>query len=329
MNLIKHFTQTSAFDFVGLRKFTLIFSAILVIASGGLFFAKGLNLGVDFRGGILIEVQLSDASQAEGLRGELNGLGLGDVGLRTFGSEDVLLITLPHQVADTEEQAAENTKAAIDSVRVLLGDRASEYRRTETVGPTVSGELIQAAFWATVYALIGIAIYIAFRFEWRFALAALAALMHDVITTLGLFVVFQFEFNLATVAAILTIAGYSINDTVVVFDRAREELRKYKQLDTPGILNIALNRTLSRTTMTSVTTLIALASLAVFGPEVIKGFSIALIWGVIIGTYSSLFLATPLLLAFSLQRSTFDESEEDQEDGAAAFVRRMDERGKG
>ncbi|MGB0844946.1 MAG: protein translocase subunit SecF, partial [Alphaproteobacteria bacterium] len=285
---------------------------------------------VDFKGGVLIEVRMNEEADVAGLRSELGALGLGEIGLQSFGEATDILITLPKQNAADDRAEAEAQKAAIALIQKTLGvagvenGRVEEYRRVETVGPSVSEELKGKALWATIYALLGIAIYIGFRFEWRFAVAALAALTHDVITTLGLFAVTGFEFNLTTVAAILTIAGYSINDTVVVFDRAREELRRYKKKPTIEILNIALNRTLTRTLMTSVTTLLALFALAFFGGPVIRGLSVALIWGVLIGTYSSLFLATPMLLIMKLKRSVFDESEKTAaDDGAAAFVQKL------
>lgn len=330
MNIIRTFNFSTEIDFLKLHKITIAFSALLVVCSLAAFSFMKLNLGVDFKGGVLIEVRMTEQADIAGLRAEFADLDYGEIGIQTFGEATDILITLPKQEAADDKAEALAQKAAIDSIQAILGDpeaensRVEEYRRVETVGPSVSDELKGKALWATIYALLGIAIYIGFRFEWRFAVAALAALTHDVITTLGLFAITGFEFNLTTVAAILTIAGYSINDTVVVFDRAREELRRYKKRPTIEILNIALNRTLTRTLMTSVTTLLALLALALVGGPVIKGLSIALIWGVVIGTYSSLFLATPLLLVLKLKRSVFDEKEKSAEDdGAAAFVQRL------
>jgi preprotein translocase subunit SecF len=321
--LIKKISFNSAFDFMALRRLSLMFSGLLVLGSIAAFFTMGLNYGVDFRGGSLLEVRMKQAFQMDELRSELNSLDLGEIRLQEFGLPTDVLILVQYQVAETAEEEEKAQQAAIERIKAQLDDRVDQYRRTEVVGPTVSAELIEAGILATLIALGAIALYIAIRFEWRFALAALAALTHDVITTVGLFAILQLEFNLATVAAILTIAGYSINDTVVVFDRIRESLRKYKQKTVYELLNMALNATLTRTTMTSITTLLALLSLFIFGGPVIRDFSIALIWGVIIGTYSSLLLATPLVLILGLKATVFDKPEIDEEDGAAAYVKRM------
>ena len=285
-------------DFIGKRKICLAFSALLVLASVGVFLVQGLNFGVDFRGGILIEIRTDGPADLAELRDELGGLGLGEVTLQEFGEPTDVLINVQRQEG---EEAAQN--AAIETVRNALGDRVAEYRRVEFVGPKVGEELRTAGILATILALGAIGIYIWFRFEWQFAVAALAALTHDVIATIGFFALTQIEFNLSTLAAVLTIAGYSINDTVVVFDRTREELRRYKRRPVLDIFNMAINRTISRTTMTSLTTLLALGALAFFGGEVIRGFSLGLIWGVMIGTYSSIGLAIPLLNMMNLRAS--------------------------
>ncbi len=303
-------------DFMGKRLFAFAFSAVLVLASAGLFAGQGLNLGIDFLGGILIEVKVkcpavSDASgNADGechadvgaMRATLGQLGLGDVSLQEFGAPDVVLIRVQRQPGGDEAQ-----QAAVTVIKEALGDTVEEYRRTETVGPTVGEELQEAAIIAVLAAIGAILVYIWFRFEWQFGVAAVVALLHDVITTIGLFSLFQLEFNLATVAAILTIAGYSINDTVVVFDRVRENLRKYKRMVLPDLFNLSVNGTLSRTVMTSLTTLLALGALYVLGGEVIRGFSVALIWGVVIGTYSSIAIAVPLLLYLKVYRGTAED----------------------
>ena len=285
-------------DFVGKRKIAFIFSGILVVVSIVAFLVQGLNLGIDFRGGILIEVQTKEAADIPGLRSTMAELNLGEVQIQEFGAPNDVLIRIQRQEGDEKEQLA-----AIQQVRGALGDTVAEYRRTEFVGPTVGGELIKAATLAVVFALGAILVYIWFRFEWHFGVGAVIALSHDIITTIGLFAVTQLEFNLATVAAILTIAGYSINDTVVIYDRVRETLRKYKKMDLHELLNIAANSTLSRTFMTSLTTLLALLALAILGGPIIRDFALAMIWGVVIGTYSSIFIAVPALLFLRL-RST-------------------------
>jgi preprotein translocase subunit SecF len=266
----------------------LVLSFALVVASIALAFVPGLNFGIDFRGGTVIEIRTEDTADIPEMRTQLGGLGLGEVSLQRFGNDTDVLIRIQKQ--ETEDQTV-----AILKVKEALGSSV-EYRRTEFVGPTVGDELKEAGFIAVVCSLLAIMAYIWFRFEWQFSVGAIAALMHDVLVTVGLFAITGMEFNLATVAAVLTIAGYSINDTVVVYDRVRENLRRYKRMSMPELLNLSINETLSRTVMTSVTTLLALVALAVFGGEVIRGFCIALIWGVVIGTYSSIYLAVPALL---------------------------------
>ncbi|MDH5557982.1 MAG: protein translocase subunit SecF [Alphaproteobacteria bacterium] len=294
----------TAINFIGRRFIVFAFSAALVMGSLGISFTNGLNLGIDFLGGILLEVKTADAKADIGkLRSDLGALGLGEVSLQEFGSPDVVLIRVQRQEGGDKAQ-----QAAITVIRDALGAQISEYRRAETVGPTVGAELQESAMYAIGSAILAILVYIGFRFEWQFGVAAIIALIHDVLTTIGLFALFQLEFNLATVAAVLTIAGYSINDTVVVFDRVRENLRKYKKMPLTELFNLSINETLSRTTITSLTTLLALGALFVFGGEVISGFSIALIWGIVIGTYSSIALAVPVLLYLDIDRGTGDEN---------------------
>lgn len=236
------------------------------------------------------------------IRAELEKLKLGEVNIQRFGKDTDILIRIQRQDGAEKEQIA-----AIELVKETLGS-AIDYRRTEFVGPTVGEELKEAGLLAVGLALLSILIYIWMRFEWQFGVGALIALTHDIVTTIGLFAILHYEFNLATVAAILTIAGYSINDTVVVYDRVRENLRKYKKLDLVSLFNMSINETLSRTTMTSLTTLLALFSIFFFGGAVLADFALAMIWGVCIGTYSSVFIAVPLLLYVNLKRGEEDES---------------------
>jgi preprotein translocase subunit SecF len=288
MKLLRLVPDRPNINVIGIRKITLVFSALLVVASIVLAISPGLNFGIDFRGGTVIEVRMPGPADVAGLRTQLAGLGLGEVSLQRFGADTDVLIRV-------QEQPGEDQSIVIQKVQEALGDGV-EYRRTEFVGPTVGEELKEAGFIAVAVSLLGIFAYIWFRFEWQFSVGALVALMHDVLATIGLFAITGMEFNLATVAAVLTIAGYSINDTVVVYDRVRENLRRYKRMAMPDLLNLSVNETLSRTVMTSLTTLLALIALATFGGEVIRGFCIALIWGIIIGTYSSVFIAVPALL---------------------------------
>lgn len=292
-------------DFMRLRVPAFGLSALLVLASIGIFLASGLNLGIDFKGGILIEARNSDGpAQIAALRTNLDELDLGDVSLQGFGVETDVLIRVQRQEGDEKAQIA-----AIEAIGNALGS-GYDIRRTEFVGPTVGAELAEKGILAVGCALLAIMFYVWFRFEWQFSIAAILALAHDVFSTIGLFALTSFEFNLATVAAILTIAGYSINDTVVVFDRVRENLRRYKSYEQREILNLSLNETLSRTVMTSVTTLIALLAIVAFGGAVLRDFALAMIWGVLIGTYSSVFVAVGMLSKFDLKQ--VNETEEDE-----------------
>ena len=284
------------FRFLPRKKLFFIFSALLVLGSVGLLAFKGLNYGIDFQGGIMIEVRTSQAADIGNMRSRLGSLGLGEVALQEFGQPTDVLIRIQRQKGD---EAAQQT--AVAKVKEALGP-GIEYRRTEFVGPKVSKELFWDGVLAVSYAILAMLVYIWFRFEWQFGLGAVIALVHDVLSTIGVFALLGLEFNLSTVAAILTIAGYSINDTVVVYDRVRENLRKFKKMTLAQLLNDSINQTLSRTVMTSLTTLLALFALYFLGGEVIRDFSFAMIWGVIIGTYSSICLAVPVLLYLNIRR---------------------------
>ena len=249
----------------------------------------------------MLEVRVSSSTNISQLRQGLSNLNLGEIKIQQFGADTDFLIRIQKQEGGEKAQ-----QSAIDLVKGTLPNDI-KYRRTEFVGPKVSKELYRDGILAVIFAIIGILAYIWFRFEWQFGLGAIIALTHDVITTIGVYALTGLEFNLSTVAAILTIAGYSINDTVVVYDRVRENLRKYKTLELVNLLNNSVNETLSRTIMTSVTTLLALGALYVLGGEVIRGFSIGMIWGVLIGTYSSICIAVPLLLFLDVKRGSSDE----------------------
>lgn len=285
-------------DFIGRRRIAYAFSALLMALSVGFFAVKGLNYGIDFKGGILIEVRTPGPADIDGLRRRLQGQGLGEVALQEFGEPADVLIRIERQPGGEAAQ-----QAAVETVKKALGDSVSNYRRTEFVGPKVGEELIEAGVLAVVLSLLAIMVYVWFRFEWQFSVGAIVALTHDVVATVGVFSILGLEFNLATVAAILTIAGYSINDTVVVFDRIRENLRKYKTLAIADLLNLSVNQTLSRTLLTSLTTLLALVAIFFFGGAVIHDFSFALIWGVVIGTYSSIFVASPVVMTLNIRES--------------------------
>ena len=277
-------------QFLRHRRISLAFSAFLIIASVIALTVRGLNYGIDFSGGILVEIKTEGAADLGEMRSGLDGLGFGNVSLQQFGSEGELMIRLPRQEGNDGAQME-----SVARLRAHLG-AGIEYRRVEAVGPKISSELLESASIAILLSLLGVLIYIWFRFELRFGLAALAALAHDVVLTFGFFSVTAIEFNLTSVAAILTIAGYSINDTVVIFDRVRENLRKFKKMNEIQLCDRSISETMSRTLLTSGTTLLAIFILTFVGGPVIAGFSIALLWGVVIGTYSSIFVALALLI---------------------------------
>ncbi|MDR3423873.1 MAG: protein translocase subunit SecF [Alphaproteobacteria bacterium] len=287
IHIIPHDTDI---DFVARRWWAFSVTIVLVLVTIIALFVKGLNLGIDFKGGILIEAKAPQAIDVGALRSELFSLNLGEVELQQFGSPDDVLIRIQRQQGDEVAQMK-----AVQSVRDKLGTKY-DYRRVEVVGPTVGAELLHAGILATVLAMVMISIYVAWRFEWQFGLAALIATVHDVFTTVGLYAVLHLDFNLTAVAALLTLAGYSINDTVVVFDRIRETLRRQKATDLRSIINASVNQTLSRTIMTAGTTLLALLPLVFMGGETLINFSAALTWGIFVGTYSSIYVAAALLL---------------------------------
>jgi preprotein translocase subunit SecF/SecD/SecF fusion protein len=263
-----------------------------------IIWAKGFNYGVDFTGGTVIEVQSkSGAADVHGLRDKLNRLGIGSVQIQSFGNDSDVLIRVEQQKGGGEA----DQKAAVAKVTEALGDQY-EQRRFEAVGPAISAELRMTGFMAVVAGLLAIVTYVWVRFEWQFALGAIVALTHDVLLTAGLFSLFQLEFDLSIVAALLTILGYSVNDTVVVSDRIRENLRKYKRMGLDELLNLSINETLSRTILTGCTALAVLIALYAFGGEVIRNFNLAMLLGVIIGTYSSVFIAAPLLGYLGVKR---------------------------
>ena len=282
----------SNISFMDFRKYFIFISIFFVLSSISLLFFKGLNLGIDFKGGTLIEITTKNSNISD-LRKILSPE-FNDVSLQEFGNSKTIIIRL-------QNESNEESIQTINKVKNLINDKVSEFRRSEFVGPTISSELLIKGLQAISFALLAILIYVWFRFEWQFGFGAVVALTHDVLFTLGVLSLFSIDFSLSSIAAILTIAGYSINDSVVIFDRIRENLRKYKKLELTDLFNLSINNTLSRTIMTSLTTLIALFCLFIFGGEVIKPFAFAMIIGVIIGTYSSIFVAVPTLLIFKFR----------------------------
>ena len=296
----------TAIKFMGFRRITFALSAFMSVAALVLFMTLNMNLGIDFKGGSIIEVQSrSGTADIADIRSRLSELNLGEVQVQEFGDPSEVLIRV--QAQDGGENAQQTV---IEKVRGEL-EADYDFRRVEVVGPTVSSELAQAGTIAVLASLVAILFYIWVRFEWQFAVGAIIATLHDVIMTVGFFVITGIEFNLSSIAAILTIVGYSLNDTVVVYDRVRENLRRYKKMSLPQLLNESINQTLSRTTMTSLTTLLALLALFMFGGEVIRSFTAAMIFGVVIGTYSSIFIAAPLLILFKMRASAMRPEGED------------------
>ncbi|TPI31467.1 protein translocase subunit SecDF [Mesorhizobium sp. B3-1-6] len=298
--------------FMGIRRWTFALSSTLSILSVVGFLTLGINYGIDFKGGSLIEVQSKKGDADLGdIRSRLSELNIGEIQVQQFGAPNDVLIRVGTQ--DAGENAEQTV---IDKVRGELQDQY-DFRRVEVVGPTVSGELAKQGTIAMLIALAGILLYVWFRFEWQFAVGAIVATVHDVVMTIGFFVLTGLEFNQSSLAAILTIIGYSLNDTIVVYDRVREDLRKYKKMPLPQLLNNAINETLSRTTLTSVTTSLALLALVLFGGEVIRSFTLAMLFGVVFGTYSSIFIAAPLLILFRLRPQAATEEEKKPVNGKA------------
>ena len=283
-----------------------ILSIILIIASLGLLMFKGLNYGVDFKGGTLIELRTDqNSANITKIRDSFNQLNLGDVSVKNFGNETDFIVKF--------EKQNSNDPKFIDNLKTKLSSSISslDFRRVENVGPKVSAELLQSGIIAIGLSLAAMLFYIWIRFEWQFSLGAIVALFHDVIITLGIFSLFSLEINLSIVAAVLTIVGYSMNDTVVIFDRVRENLRKHADIKIFELTNISINQTLSRTIITSATTLLALLSIFIFGGEILKGFSLAMILGVVFGTYSSIYIANPILVLLKVSQRTIVKEEKD------------------
>ena len=283
-----------------------ILSGILIVVSLLFLIFKGLNFGVDFKGGTLIELR-TDKSTANitKIRDSFNQMNLGDVSVKNFGNETDFVVKF--------EKQNSNDPKFIEEIKIKLSNSIGsvDFRRVENVGPKVSAELLRSGVIALALSLAAMLLYIWIRFEWQFSLGAILALFHDVIITLGIFSVFSLEINLSIVAAVLTIVGYSMNDTVVIFDRVRENLRKYSDVKIFELTNISINETLSRTIITSVTTLLALLSIFIFGGEILKGFSLAMILGVIFGTYSSIYIANPVLVSLKVSQRTIVKEEKE------------------
>ncbi len=315
--------QTTKIDFLGKRKLALVLSVILIVISITSFITRGLSLGIDFTGGTLVEVGYDSAVAIEDVRSALLSDGIEDAVVQYFGTSQDVMVRLPATYSPENTNFAQVSSIVMEALRAPyeetlvessniesqqcsstsgLADCQVQMRRVEFVGPQVGGELVNQGGLAMLYALLGILIYVTFRFEWKFAVGSVLALVHDVVITVGLFSIFQFEFSLPVLAAVLAVIGYSLNDTIVVYDRIRENFRKMRKSDIFTTMNGSINQTLPRTILTSLTTLLVVLTLLIFGGEVIRGFSLALFIGVIIGTYSSIFIASPAVLALGISR---------------------------
>lgn len=289
------FAENANYDFIGQRYVAFAVTAIMIIGAIGLFMVKGLNYGIDFTGGVMMEVRVPIEHDLAKLRDDLNNLELGAISLQEFGQKTDLMIRIPEQKGGNEAQ-----QAAISKVRGVLtttfGEDKVDYRRNEFVGPQVGEELKLKGIWAFVLTILAILGYIWYRFEWQYGVAGIVTLVHDTLGVVGLYALLGMQFDLAALASVLMVAGYSMNDTVIVFDRIRENRRKFKKMPMKELLNLCVNQTLSRTLMTSLTTLLSLVALWIFGGEVIRDFVEAMIFGVVVGTYSSIYVAGGLLL---------------------------------
>jgi preprotein translocase SecF subunit len=282
-------------------------SLALIVLTFILFFTVGVNTGIDFKGGTVIEIQSHQGTaDVAAIRSTVDALGFGDVQVQNIGDARTVLIRIAAQEGGEGAQ-----QAVVEKVRAALGTENYDYRRVEVVGPRVSGELARTGTLAIIFTIVGIMAYIWFRFEWQFGVAAVATLVHDAILMVGFFAATQIDFNLSSIAAILTVIGYSLNDTVVIFDRIREILRRYKQMPVSEIIDLATNQTLARTIMTSITLLLALVSLYIFGGTVIRSFTAAMIWGILVATASSIFIGGPILIYFNIRPSSVAKPEKE------------------
>ncbi len=295
---MQFFKNNTAIDFMGRRRLATLFSGILILISLGALIVRGLNFGIDFTGGTLIEVKFPQAVELADVRSALSTGGFNEAVVQHFGTSQEVLIRLAPQENTESAKISDQAYAALKGI-----DAEADLRRVEFVGPQVGDELTEDGGLALLYSLIGILIYVGLRFEYRFAVGSVVALIHDVIITLGFFSLFQVEFDLPVLAAVLAVIGYSLNDTIVVFDRIRENFRKVRKGETIEIINGSINQTLSRTLITSGTTLLVLVALLLFGGEIIHGFSLALIVGIVVGTYSSIYVASTSVIAMGVSRA--------------------------
>lgn len=298
MRLLRLWPDESHFDFMRFRHVTFPLSAVMSVATVVLFLTVGLNFGIDFKGGTLVELQAKPGKTTDvgAIRHTANGFGFGETEVQELGGEGQVLVRFPLQ-------AGEQGQTAVMQKAHAAFDAAYDFRRTETVGPRVSGELVQSGTIGVVLSVLAVLLYLWFRFERELALGAIVGTLHDIVLTVGVFIITRIEFNMTSIAAILTIVGYSLNETVVVFDRTRELMRRYKTIPVVELLNLSINSTMSRTVMTSLSTTLSLVALVLFGGEAIKGFAVVMLCGVVICTYSAIFVSTPALIYIGLRLS--------------------------
>ena len=317
LKLIQLVPENTKIDFFGHRFYAMFASLIILGGSLTCVMVKGLNFGIDFTGGTVIEIQVQANPDLAQLRTELNELQMGDISIQEFGDKHDLMVRLPQQDGGPEKQ-----QEAIEGVQTALtthfGEGKIEFRRVEFVGPQVGEELKKDGLLAIICAILAIMGYIWFRFEWQYGIGALLALIHDVVGIVGLFSLTQMHFDLSTLAAILLVAGYSINETVIIFDRIRENMRKFKKMTMPHIINLSINQTLPRTVMTSGSTILAIFALWLFGGEVIRSFTSALFFGILIGTHSSYFVSSQALFYLKLRPDTADSNDDAEADPSQA-----------
>jgi preprotein translocase subunit SecF len=305
MKLLRIIPDGTTFKFMSFRLWSFPFSALMSIVAVVAFFSLGMNFGIDFKGGTVIEMRSKAGALNVGeIRSVVDKLGFGDVEVQEFGGGNEFSMRFALQPGGDAVQ-----QEVVKKVRAVFADKYEE-RRVEVVGPRVSSELVQNGTIGVLLSLLAVLVYLWFRFEWQFAMAAVIATMHDLILTIGFFAISRIEFNMTSIAAVLTIVGYSLNDTVVVFDRIREMMRKYKKISTEDLLDLSINTTLARTVMVSFTAALALVALAFFGGTVIESFSFAMLFGVVVGTYSSIFIAAPVLIYLGLKAGSGRAAEE-------------------
>lgn len=302
MNII---SNTINLDFIRFRWIAFLLSGLMILASAVSLITQGLNPGIDFSGGLLVQVRFQTPPHLQDVRTKMTALGLGDVVIQEFGAREEIIIRVEKQAVG-DDKPSEMAHRVVEALEPLAGGGTVDLRRVEFVGPQVGAELAEKGFLALLYSIVAILIYVAWRFELRFSYGAIVALIHDAFVTVGLMSILQKEFTLVIVASILTLIGYSINDTIVVYDRIREEMKRRKKQELAEIINIAINQTLSRTIITSGTVLLVLVALLLFGGEVIHDFALSLTFGIVVGTYSSIFVASPIVLFFEKKKPSGD-----------------------